>query len=132
MREKSRIFLLYKIYVLYLFLKKLIMKFRIINNIHFEILHEFKTEINNISDSIVKLPNSDIAVLRNYHGSNQLLNHDNIKCKIEGKDPAFLWRNSDNKKIWLKYHYELLYKLASFKRDYKIECILIKEEINIC
>jgi hypothetical protein len=113
------------------------MKFRIINNIHFEILHEFKAEINNISDSIVKLPNSDIAVLRNYHGSNQvvwgnekLLSHDDIKCDIESKEPA-LWRNSDDKEIWLKYHYELLDKLVSYKRDYKIECILRKEDIKV-
>jgi hypothetical protein len=106
------------------------MKFRIINNIHFEILHEFKVEISNISDNIVRLPNGDIVVLRDYHGSNQLLSHDDIKCDIESKEPA-LWRNSDNKKNWLKYHYELLDKLVSYKRDSKIDCILRKEDIKV-
>ncbi len=115
------------------------MKFKILNNICFEVLHEFKVEfrlpkhlvdIDNTSDNIVKLPNGDIYVLRIYLNSNEILSYDDIKCDIERRKST-PWINSDDKEIWLKYNFELLDKLVSCKRDYKIESILRKEELNI-
>jgi len=96
------------------------MTFKIIGNNQFEILDSIDKTLDNISDEIVRLQDSQIVVLRN---SNELFDYSYLESTIS-KNESITWRSNSYKKKWISYHYNLLNILKLQLRDSKIEKVL--------
>jgi hypothetical protein len=102
------------------------MKFKIINNKQFEILHRLDNSLGDrISDEIVRFEDQ-IGILRN---SNELFGCSYLESLIIDKEKVN-WRSDSYKEKWFRYHYNLLSILKLHQRDSKIEKVLQDENYD--